>query len=154
MMRFLTIAAAAVCVAAAAHSAAAAAHGTHAARGRVEPGHTVFDSVYTDSQATKAESTYSESCAKCHGATLQGAQDGGPLVGADFLANWDGMTLADLHDKILTTMPPDTPNTIPPSQVADLVALVLARNHFPAGAAPLTADAARLQDIKIVRSKP
>lgn len=153
MMRLLAIAAAAVCVAAAAHSAAAA-RGTHATLARAEPGHTVFDSVYTDSQATRAESTYSESCAKCHGATLQGAQDGGPLVGADFLANWDGMTLADLHDKILTTMPPDTPNTIPPSQVADLVALVLARNHFPAGATPLTAEAARLKDIKIVRSKP
>lgn len=145
MTRLLAITAAAVCVAAAAHPRSAA---------RREPGHTVFDSVYTDSQATRAESTYSQSCAKCHGATLQGAQDGGPLTGPDFLANWDGMTLADLHDKIRTTMPPDTPNTISPSQVADLVALVLSRNHFPAGAAPLPPDPARLKDIKIVRSRP
>jgi len=144
MLRLLALAAAVVCVAAAAHPSA---------RARSEPGHTVWDSVYTDSQVTRAESTYSQSCANCHGSMLEGAQDGGPLTGADFLANWDGMTLADLHDKIRTTMPPDTPNSISPSQVADLVALVLARNHFPAGAAPLTADADRLKDIKIVRSR-
>lgn len=152
MMRIVLLAAAIVCIAAAARPNA----GPHSARGRgagAEPGHTVWDSVFTDSQVTLAESTYSQSCAKCHGATLQGAQDGGPLIGADFLANWDGMTLADLLDKIRTTMPPDTPNTIPPSQVADLVSLVLARNHFPSGTTPLTADAARLKDIKIVRSR-
>lgn len=151
MMRILALTAALVGMAAAARPSAAT-RSSHARRARTEPAHTVWDSVYTDSQVTHAESTYSQNCAKCHGSTLQGAQDGGPLTGPDFLANWDGMTLADLHDKIRTTMPPDTPNTIPPSQVADLVALVLARNHFPAGAAALTADAARLKDIKIVRS--
>ena len=143
MLRFLALATAVVCAAAAARPSA---------RVHAEPGHTVWDSVYTDSQVTRAESTYSQGCAKCHGSMLEGAQDGGPLTGSDFLANWDGMTLADLQDKIRTTMPPDTPNTIPPSQVADLVALVLSRNHFPAGASPLTADAERLKDIKIVRS--
>jgi mono/diheme cytochrome c family protein len=153
MMRILVLAATAVCIAAAARPGAAA-RSTRGSHARGEPGHTVLDSVYTDSQATRAESTYSQSCAKCHGSTLQGAQDGGPLIGPDFLANWDGMTLADLQDKIRTTMPPDTPNTILPPQVVDLIALVLARNHFPAGAAPLTAEPERLKDIKIVRSHP
>lgn len=151
MTRILTLAAAMVCAVAAAHRAASGSS-VHPRQARNEPGHTVWDSVYTDSQVTRAESTYSQGCAKCHGSMLEGAQDGGPLTGSDFLANWDGMTLADLQDKIRTTMPPDTPNTIPPSQVADLVALVLSRNHFPAGASPLTADAERLKDIKIVRS--
>ena len=153
MMRILALAAVVVCIAAAAHPNVSA-HSARAWHQRTEPGHTVWDSVYTDSQVARADSTYTQSCAKCHGAALQGAQDGGPLTGPDFLTNWDGMTLADLHDKIRTTMPPDTPNTIPPSQVADLVALVLAHNHFPAGATPLTADAARLKDIKMVRSRP
>lgn len=139
---------------------AAAAHpetphkNSHRAAGRGEPAHTVWDSIYTDSQAASAESTYKQNCANCHGAALEGAQDGGPLTGPIFLANWDGLTLADLSDKIRTTMPPDTPNTIPPSAVADLVALVLERNQFPAGAKPLTADADRLKDIKIVLGKP
>ena len=119
-----------------------------------EPGHTVWDSVYTDSQATAAESTYKRSCANCHGAALEGAQDGGPLTGPIFLTNWQGLTLADLQDKIRATMPPDTPNTIPPSAVADLVALVLERNQFPAGTKPLTPEPERLKDVKIVPGRP
>ncbi|MGE5730765.1 MAG: hypothetical protein ACM37U_02430, partial [Gemmatimonas sp.] len=62
--------------------------------------------------------------------------------------------LADLQDKIRTTMPPDTPNTIPPSAVADLVALVLERNHVPAGTKPLTPEPERLKDVKIVLGRP
>jgi mono/diheme cytochrome c family protein len=124
------------------------------ATARPEPAHTVWDSVYTDSQATAAESTYKQGCAKCHGAALEGAQDGGPLIGPVFLTNWQGLTLADLQDKIRTTMPPDTPNTIPASAVADLVALILERNQFPAGTKPLTPEPERLKDVKIVLGRP
>src|SRR5512143_3521071 len=67
---------------------------------RPEPAHTVWDSVYTDSQAASAESTYKRSCANCHGAALEGAQDGGPLTGPIFLTNRDGLTLAALSAKI------------------------------------------------------
>ncbi|HSQ28323.1 MAG TPA: cytochrome c [Gemmatimonadaceae bacterium] len=153
MLRPLAVAATIVCVAAAVHRTVDSAR-SNRARVQVEPGHTVLDSVYTDSQATAAESTYKQGCAKCHGAALEGAQDGGPLTGPIFMTNWQGLTLADLQDKIRTTMPPDTPNTIPPSAVADLVGLVLERNQFPAGTKPLTADPERLKDIKIVPSKP
>lgn len=153
MHRSLLITATAVLVAGAARSTTAR-DGGHRVTARREPAHTVWDSVYTDSQATAAESTYKQGCANCHGAALEGAQDGGPLVGPIFLTNWEGLTLADLGEKIRTTMPPDTPNTIPPSRVADLVALVLSRNHFPAGASALTPDAERLKDIKIVHGKP
>lgn len=153
MLRPLAVAATLVCVAAAVHPTVDAARSLRA-RVQVEPGHTVLDSVYTDSQATAAESTYKQGCAKCHGAALEGAQDGGPLTGPIFLTNWQGLTLADLQDKIRTTMPPDTPNTIPPSTVADLVALVLERNQYPAGTKPLTPEPERLKDIKIVRGSP
>ena len=147
------VAATLLLVAAAAHPKTRPHHADDATT-RPEPAHTVWDSVYTDSQATAAESTYKQSCAKCHGAALEGAQDGGPLTGPIFLTNWQGLTLADLQDKIRTTMPPDTPNTIPPSAVADLVALVLERNQFPAGTKPLTPEPERLKDVKIVLGRP
>src|SRR5512142_1023790 len=153
MLRPLAVAATLVCVAAAAHPATRYRTGQRKTA-RPEPAHTVWDSVYTDSQATVAESTYKQGCARCHGAALEGAQDGGPLTGPIFLTNWQGLTLADLQDKIRTTMPPDTPNTIPPSAVADLVALVLERNQFPAGPKPLTPEPERLKDVKIVLGRP
>ena len=121
---------------------------------RREPTHSVWDSVYTDAQAARGDSLYKAGCANCHGATLAGGDDGTPLIGDAFLGSWNGLTLADLYDKIRSTMPPETPKTIPPDQVADMVAYLLAQNHFPAGKTPLTADVERLKDVKVVASKP
>jgi hypothetical protein len=53
-----------------------------------------------------------------------------------------------------STMPPDNAKTIPRSQITDILAYVLALNHFPSGRVALGDDGARLRDIKLVRSKP
>lgn len=119
-----------------------------------EPTHSVWDSVYTDAQAAHGDSLYKTGCAKCHGTTLAGSDDGTPLTGDTFLGNWNGLTLAELYDKIRTTMPPESPKTIPPDQVTDMLAYLLAQNHFPAGRTALTADVDRLKDVKVVVSKP
>lgn len=119
-----------------------------------EPSHTTWDSVYTDSQAARGDSIYHQGCNKCHGPALAGTPDGTPLTGHDFLVNWDGLTLGDLYDKILTTMPPDKPNSVAPGDIADVMAFVLAQNHFPSGQAALTADTARLHDVKIAKDRP
>ena len=128
------------------------ASGSTSAR-RVEPTHTVWDSVYTDSQTTRGDSLYRQTCVKCHGAELAGGNDGSPLVGDPFLGNWDGQSLDQLYDRIRNSMPPDNPKSIPRDQVADILAFVLAKNRFPAGARPLTDDPDRLKDIKVVKNK-
>ena len=119
-----------------------------------EPSHTTWDSVYTDSQATRGDSVYHQGCNKCHGPALAGTADGTPLAGHDFLTNWDGLTLGDLYDKILTTMPPDKPNSLAPRDIADAMAFVLAQNHYPAGHGALTPDTARMHDVKIAKDRP
>jgi S-disulfanyl-L-cysteine oxidoreductase SoxD len=119
-----------------------------------EPSRSVWDSVYTDSQAVRGDSLYKQTCVKCHGATLTGTNDGTPLAGADFLGNWNGLTAGELYEKIRTTMPPDKPKSIARPQLAELVAYIFAQNHFPAGAKMLTDDADSLKDIKIVQTKP
>jgi mono/diheme cytochrome c family protein len=119
-----------------------------------EPSRSVWDSVYTDSQAVRGDSVYKETCVKCHGATLAGADEGTPLTGTTFLGNWNGLTVGELYEKVRTTMPPDKPKSIPPQQLADVVAYMLAKNLFPAGTKPLATDAEALKDIKIVGSKP
>lgn len=119
-----------------------------------EPTRSVWDSVFTDSQAVRGDSVYKETCVKCHGATLAGGDDGTPLTGANFLGNWNGLTVGELYEKIRTTMPPDKPKSIPPQQLADVVAYMLAKNLFPAGAKPLATDGDALKDIKIIGNKP
>ena len=119
-----------------------------------EPTHTVWDSVYTDAQTKTGDSLYKATCIKCHGAELKGGDDGSPLVGDEFMKSFDGKPLSALFDQIRNSMPPDNPKSIPRAQVADIVAYLLAQNHFPAGAAPLTDDMDRLSDIKFVPTKP
>jgi len=71
------------------------------------------DGVYTDAQAARGQASYKTACASCHGETLEGSRPVTPaLVGQDFTMNWTGQTVADLFDRIQTTMPADHPGTL------------------------------------------
>jgi S-disulfanyl-L-cysteine oxidoreductase SoxD len=95
---------------------------------------TVWDGVYTEEQATRGEALYGEHCVRCHGATLQGNGEGAkPLTDAAFKSTWNGVPLGALFDRIRLSMPQDKPGTLTRQQVADLLALLLRANKFPAG---------------------
>jgi len=115
---------------------------------------TVWDSIYSGEQAARGESTYKSTCMKCHGETLAGTDSAVSLAGNDFVVNWDGLTLDQLYDKILTTMPSDNPKSLPSNKVIDVLAFVLSKNNFPAGSAALPDDVAVLKGIKFTKSKP
>src|SRR5712691_9733350 len=55
---------------------------------------TVWDSVYTLSQASVGEAAYAKTCARCHGVSLSGADEAAPLTGSAFLGNWNGLPLS------------------------------------------------------------
>jgi quinoprotein glucose dehydrogenase len=110
---------------------------------------TVKDGVYTEAQASRGKETYASACAGCHGDTLEGSGQIPPLAGAEFLNNWNGQTLADLFDKMKTTMPADAPGKFSNQENVDLVAFVLSFNKFPAGSAELKYDREILQRIRI-----
>lgn len=141
-------------IAAAIGAGALLGHPTRHTSVAAEPARSVWDSVYTDSQAVRGDTLYQTACGKCHGATLAGGDDGTPLTGKIFLSNWDGQTLAQLYDRIRNSMPPDNPNSIPRGQVADILAYMLAQNHFPSGRMVLTDDLRRLKDVKFLQSRP
>jgi cytochrome c2 len=95
--------------------------------------------VYTDAQAARGKAIYDAQCQACHGATLGGAV-GPPLSGAEFLRAWDKRSLADLADKIQSTMPATSPGTLSRAQSTDIVAHVLKSSSFRAGSAELRGD--------------
>jgi mono/diheme cytochrome c family protein len=115
---------------------------------------TVWDSVYSTNQASRGETAYVKFCARCHQASLGGADQSPPLAGAAFLGNWNGLTLADLHERIRTTMPSDSIGIVDRQVVTDVVAFMLKANGFPAGASDLASDADRLKAIAIQTSRP
>jgi cytochrome c5 len=135
--------------------------GPHAARAQRErlADRSVWDSVFTTAQAARGDSIYKAGCVTCHGNALQGGTtadfgDSAPLVGQPFAANWDGQTLADLYDKIYSSMPADKPKTLDKQVIVDVMAHILNQNHFPAGSHELVADHDQLNQVKIVSTRP
>ena len=119
-----------------------------------QPPKTSWDGVYTTEQAAKGNAEYKDSCASCHGDKLQGRGQTPPLQGSDFTSRWDGMSLAELFDKLQTSMPADRPGTLSKEQNAAILSYLLQANQMPAGTAELTSEAAELKGIQFAEKKP
>ena len=115
---------------------------------------TTWDSVYSVTQAGRGETAYAKSCARCHGAALTGGDQAPPLSGSGFLGNWNGSTVHELHDRILTGMPSDSVGIYDRQLVTNVVAFLLQANGFPAGPTDLPSDAGPLKDIQIRATRP
>src|SRR3984885_12413058 len=114
----------------------------------------VWDGAYTGAQADRGAAKYKQECAMCHGPVLEGNGEAPPLVGR-FIPDWAGISLADLFEKIQTTMPLFAPGTLNSTDTADLLAFILQSNHFPAGAKELEAgDSLRMISFDVSKPLP
>jgi S-disulfanyl-L-cysteine oxidoreductase SoxD len=113
----------------------------------------VWDGVYSAEQARRGEGLYRQECASCHGEKLEGRGQAPPLMGADFMMDWNGMTVGDLFEKMQTSMPADKPGQLSREQNAALLAFLLSANKFPAGAADVPTDGERLRLIRFEEAK-
>jgi len=97
--------------------------------------------LFTTEQAERGSSVYRAECVSCHGADLRGAS-GPELVGRNFLSAWarPGRTVDDLYYILKSTMPPGRSRDLTDTQHADVLAFILQRNGFQAGARELGSD--------------
>ena len=93
-------------------------------------------------------------CLACHGESLEGNGPAKTLVGPEFAANWNGITMGDMLDRTRTSMPLAKPGTLSRQQVADLLAFVLSVNKFPAGEYELPRQAEVLTQITFLATRP
>jgi quinoprotein glucose dehydrogenase len=114
----------------------------------------VWDGVYTEAQARRGEAAYRLNCARCHGVALEGIETAGPLTGARFTANWNGVTVGDLMERVKVSMPNDRPGTLSRPLIADVLAYVLSVNRFPAGKSELARQTELLKQIKFEATRP
>ena len=121
---------------------------------RAQETKSVWDGVYSDAQATRGKTAYSEQCASCHGPELTGGEMAPALAGGEFMSGWDGLTIGDLFERIRISMPQNSPGSLSGAQNADILAFVLASNKFPAGAADMPKEAMILKSIKFEVKKP
>ena len=113
------------------------------------------EGVYTPAQQQRGEAIYTRECSTCHGERLKGGEGSPPLTGAEFDANWNDKTIADLFDKIRQTMPapPEQPGKLTPQQNADVIAHILSVDGFPPGATELPSDVDQLKRIRLTAGK-
>ena len=115
----------------------------------------VWDGVYSRAQADRGRARYESACAECHGDDLEGDVVEHPeLAGGNFRDKWNGLSVAELFERIRRDMPPNKAGSVGRPAAADLVAFILSANQFPEGAAELTADSKALAQIRIDAEKP
>lgn len=117
-------------------------------------GISVWSGVYTDEQAKRGEVVANKLCTSCHGPELSGGEAGPALVGLEFTANWNNLTVADFYDRTHATMPADSPGTMTPQQTSDVIAYVFKLNKYPAGKTELPTDIAALKGVRIEGEQP
>jgi S-disulfanyl-L-cysteine oxidoreductase SoxD len=80
---------------------------------------------FTADQATVGQTAYNSSCARCHGAKLEGVE-APALAGRDVMQNFG--TAGGLYDFISVSMPPDAPGSLGEKTYLDIIAYVLSFN--------------------------
>ena len=118
------------------------------------PSQSVWDGVYTDEQAARGGTLYSERCAQCHAPDLSGGETAPALASSDFKSNWSGLPVDDLFERTKISMPGDDPGSLSRPQTADILAFVFSRNGFPAGRSELAREAEVLKRIRFEATKP
>lgn len=98
----------------------------------------------------RGQEVWSTNCAACHGEDLLGGA-APSLVGDDFFAQWTDRTVADLYERIQTTMPAVDPGSLTSDQYTDVVAFVLQANGFRPGEKELKSSAPELKTLVLRR---
>ena len=111
----------------------------------------VLDGVYSDAQADRGAGSFAQNCAVCHGPSLGGVGEAPALVGAQFVSDFNGLTVGDLFERVRTTMPLNNPGGLSREQYADILAFLLKSNGYPAGQRDLYR---RTEYLNVIRFEP
>jgi alcohol dehydrogenase (cytochrome c) len=101
---------------------------------------TLFDAgqvSFTEQQAARGRTAYSENCAACHGPHLNDGQFAPPVKGAAFKAHWHDQSPQALRLLIVKRMPPASPGTLGARTYTDIEAYLLQENGDRSGPAEL-----------------
>jgi S-disulfanyl-L-cysteine oxidoreductase SoxD len=112
----------------------------------------VWDGVYTEEQAKRGETLYARECASCH-RNDTGGEEASALAGPAFLANWDGLTVGDLYERIRVSMPPANPRRLSRRQIVDILGHMMKVNGFPAGKTELAQETEAMKQVRIEATK-
>jgi len=105
------------------------------------------DGVFTAQQAGRGRALYNQSCASCHMEDLTGKDVAPSLIAGTFSSHFGGAPIGDLVNRVRTTMPQNSPNSLTAQGYLDIVAYMLQANGAPAGGQELSADSPVLKTL-------
>jgi quinoprotein glucose dehydrogenase len=114
----------------------------------------VWTGVYTGEQAMRGGPLYGASCGSCHGPALEGGEMAPALSGGPFNANWNGLTLGDLFERIRISMPQNSPGSLSRQAYVDILAFMLRSGSFPEGPSELPRETELLKQITFESTRP
>lgn len=126
----------------------------HPALRAQEATRSVWDGVYTEEQAKRGLELYAQECSTCHAADLTGNGEAAALTGPGFLANWSGLTVGDLSERVRISMPPNKKGKLNRQQIVDILSYIIKYNNFPVGKTELDPRLEVLKQIQIEATKP
>lgn len=97
--------------------------------------------IYTAPQAKAGASDFSQNCAMCHGANLEGGA-GPALVGQAFASASNNYTVGAIFTELSQQMPAGQPGSLSHTQYEDIMAYILQKNGYPAGSTAISYDKA------------
>jgi alcohol dehydrogenase (cytochrome c) len=104
--------------------------------------------AFTAAQAGQGAVIYTQKCASCHGAKLEGGVNGPALTGGTFQSQWRSRTVSELYGNISETMPLDNRGSLSEGDGLSVTAFILQHNGGTAGNLALTgATPARIDEI-------
>lgn len=113
---------------------------------------TIWDGVFTATQAEAGMALYTKNCAGCHGKTGRGSPGGPGITGANLNKKWEDVSLFDFYTFAHTQMPPGKAGTIGNEQdYVNIVAYVLDLHGAEPGTSELVYNEDQLSNIYIVR---
>lgn len=117
------------------------------------PPTTTLEGVYTRDQARRGAAEYSKACASCHLEDLSGQHTSPALAGDTFTLRFEGQSLADLFERVKTTMPQGAAGSLSDQAYADVIAYLLQANRYRPGGQELASDVERLRTILVKRPR-
>ena len=110
--------------------------------------------TYTRDQAALGQAAYAQSCATCHGASLDDGQFAAPLKGSTFRQQWGSKSVEELFTYVSTRMPPASPGSLGAAQYAQILAHLFAQNGLAPGTRALPSDVEALKAMVMPASPP
>lgn len=113
-------------------------------------GTSVWEGVYSETQAARGKQRYEASCAECHREDLSGGE-ARPLIAPRFWEAWGEDSLNSLFSLMRTTMPQGEPGSLGDQAYLDIVAYILQKNGYPSGRGELTTE--HVGAIRVIRKE-